>query len=59
MNTRGNNARGNQTPNAAVSKPTAEEKALLDHASKEYQRNPNAGRPWREAMDDLERKAKP
>ncbi|MCX6907256.1 MAG: hypothetical protein NTY01_04345 [Verrucomicrobia bacterium] len=39
--------------------PTAEEKALLDQALEEYQRNPNAGRPWREAMDSLERKAKP
>jgi len=33
--------------------PTAEEKALLDQALEEYRRNPNAGRPWREAMNGL------
>jgi hypothetical protein len=33
--------------------PSAEEKALLDQALKEYRRNPGVGRPWRDVLADL------
>jgi len=35
------------------SEPSAEEKALLDKALAEYQRDAEAGRPWREVLSRL------
>jgi len=33
--------------------PSPEEKALLDQALEEYNRNPSGGRPWREVLGRL------
>ena len=38
---------------------TDADKTLLDQELADYQKNPDRGRPWREALDDIRRKLRP